>query len=69
MGLPFRLQGLLKAAKSEERRDELRGAAARLVDPVGMGKEYRVLGITGEFPSAERAEGTPVWPFVPETPP
>ncbi|KJA16455.1 hypothetical protein HYPSUDRAFT_47373 [Hypholoma sublateritium FD-334 SS-4] len=65
MGLPFRLQGLLRSAKSEERREELRGAAARLVDPVGMGKEYQVLGITGESLSAD----APVWPFVPETPP
>lgn len=69
MGLPFRLQGLLKAAKSEERREDLRGAAARLVDPVGMGKEYQVLGITGESPSADGAEVAPVWPFMAETPP
>ncbi|KAF8968058.1 S-adenosyl-L-methionine-dependent methyltransferase [Flammula alnicola] len=64
MGLPLRLQGLLKTAKTEERREEIRGAAVRLVDPLGMGKEYQVLGITSEPPSPKTPEARATWPFV-----
>jgi hypothetical protein len=53
-----RLQGLLKAAKTDERRQEICSAAARLVDPTGMGKEYQVMGITNK--PSEKLES---WPF------
>ena len=58
LGLPLRLQGLLKAAKTDERRQEICSAAARLVDPAGMGKEYQVMGITNK--PSEKLES---WPF------
>ena len=58
LGLQLRLQGLLKVAKTDERRQEISSAAARLVDPTGMGKEYQVMGITGK-PSGELKS----WPF------
>ncbi|KAF8150719.1 DUF185-domain-containing protein [Crassisporium funariophilum] len=59
MGLQLRLQSLLKNAATDTRRDEIRDAAARLVDPMGMGKEYQVMGITNHLPA-----GSQVWPFV-----
>jgi len=61
MGLQLRLAGLLKAAKTEERKQQLGDAVKRLVDPSGMGKEYQVFGITSKV-----AEGTEAWPFVSE---
>lgn len=61
LGLPLRLQGLLRAAKTDKRREEIRSAAKRLVDPVGMGKEYQVMGITNR--PSERMKSASVWPF------
>ncbi|KAJ3504155.1 hypothetical protein NLJ89_g8088 [Agrocybe chaxingu] len=58
MGLQLRLQGLLKAAKTDDQGERLKEAATRLVDPSGMGKEYQVLGITNK-PSHKI-----IWPFV-----
>ena len=59
MGLELRLQSLLKAAGSEKQQKEIRTAAARLVDPIGMGKEYQVMGITNK-----ESKETVVWPFL-----
>ena len=61
LGLPFRLEGLLKAAKTDERRQEIRSAAASLVDPTGMRKEYQVMGITSE--ASEKMNSASTWPF------
>lgn len=61
LGLPLRLQGLLKAAKTDERREEIRSSAERLVDPVGMGKEYQVMGITNR--PSEGMKSASAWPF------
>lgn len=47
LGLEPRLRGLL--AKAEEgRKKEIESAAKRLVDGLGMGKEYRVLGFVSK---------------------
>ncbi|KIM40573.1 hypothetical protein M413DRAFT_164154 [Hebeloma cylindrosporum] len=48
LGLPLRLQGMLREARTSERRKEIQSAAERLVDPMGMGKEYQVLGIANK---------------------
>jgi len=61
LGLPLRLQGLLKAANTDARREEIRSAAERLVDPMGMGKEYQVMGITNK--PSEGMESASAWPF------
>lgn len=45
LGLLPRLRGLLDAA-TPERKTEIESAAKRLVDGMGMGKEYKVMGIT-----------------------
>ena len=60
LGLPVRLQGLLKLAKTDERREEIRSAAVRLVDPTGMGK-YQVMGITNK--PSEKMKSASAWPF------
>ncbi len=58
MGLPLRVAALIRNAQKEERKKAIERATARLVDPLGMGREYRVLGITS-LP----VDGKPVWPF------
>ena len=58
MGIGPRVSALQRAAASPARADALREAAARLVDPAGMGREYKVMGVTG------RTEADGVWPFV-----
>ena len=60
MGLELRLQSLLKAAGTDRRQKEIRDAAGRLVDSIGMGKEYQVMGITNKLPGSEDKV---VWPF------
>lgn len=64
MGLELRLQSLLKAAGSENRRKEIRNAAARLVDPISMGREYQVMGITNRLPKSEKSKDRVIWPFI-----
>jgi NADH dehydrogenase [ubiquinone] 1 alpha subcomplex assembly factor 7 len=62
MGLSTRVSALQRAASFPERADTLGKAAARLVDPTGMGKEYKVMGVTGGAARAADADG--VWPFI-----
>lgn len=74
MGLQIRVQGLVKAAESDERKKVIADAANRLVDRSGMGKEYQVLGITSHPDVPRDAAQTSsesssignvtVWPFV-----
>ena len=58
MGIVARVDGLQRAAVSSQRADELGKAAARLVDATGMGREYKVMGVTGGRDAEE------VWPFI-----
>jgi len=53
MGMHIRVEALKRATNTEERRGAIDTAARRLVDTLGMGKEYQVLGIT----SHDRSEG------------
>ena len=62
MGLGTRVSALRRAAASPERADVLSKAAARLVDPAGMGREYKVMGVTAVAASAADTDG--VWPFI-----
>ncbi|KAI9463192.1 S-adenosyl-L-methionine-dependent methyltransferase [Lactarius psammicola] len=62
MGIGTRVSALQRAATSPARADALSEAAARLVDPAGMGREYKVMGVTGGAAPAADADG--VWPFV-----
>ena len=62
MGISQRLEGLVNKAQSEERRAEISHAGRRLVDQTGqgMGRVYRVLGVTGKR-GGQKSEA---WPFV-----
>ena len=54
MGICARVDALQRAAVSSERADALGNAAARLVDAAGMGREYKVMGVTGARDTEER---------------
>jgi hypothetical protein len=58
MGLRTCVSTLQHTAASPNHVDALGKAAAWLIEPMGMGKEYKVKGVTG----GADAEG--VWPFV-----
>jgi NADH dehydrogenase [ubiquinone] 1 alpha subcomplex assembly factor 7 len=60
MGIDVRVEALKSQAPSE-RAEEIEKAAKRLTDPMGMGKQYKVLGFTSQ---AVPAEGGGPWPFV-----
>jgi NADH dehydrogenase [ubiquinone] 1 alpha subcomplex assembly factor 7 len=45
MQIEGRTNALVAAAESEERKQEIRNASKRLVDPNGMGTQYQFLGI------------------------
>jgi hypothetical protein len=60
MGIGARVAALRQAAASPERGVAHEKAAARLVDGAGMGREYKVMGVTGGI-----GGGTgEVWPFI-----
>lgn len=58
MGISARVDALRHAAVSSDRADALGKGVARLVDPVGMGRQYKVMGVTGGREVGE------VWPFI-----
>jgi NADH dehydrogenase [ubiquinone] 1 alpha subcomplex assembly factor 7 len=60
MGMDMRVEALKCAAKTEARKEEIDKAARRLVDTLGMGKEYQVLGITSHGDDILED----VWPFM-----
>ncbi|KAG6832790.1 hypothetical protein H0H92_009408 [Tricholoma furcatifolium] len=57
MGMAVRVMALAREGKDEKRRTEIIDAAKRLVDPAGMGTEYKVYGFTNI------KESPPVYPF------
>jgi len=62
MGISVRVDALARSTNSEATRAAIRDSAKRLTDQLGMGEEYKVLGMT----SAGRVKGlatAPVWPF------
>jgi NADH dehydrogenase [ubiquinone] 1 alpha subcomplex assembly factor 7 len=61
VGIQLRADKLIKAAATEERRTAIAESVNRLVDPLGMGGQYAVLGVT----STPRDEV--VWPFLHKT--
>ena len=56
----MRLQSLMEAAGSDKRRSEIYEAVMRLSSPLGMGEEYKVMGITNK---PEESKDKKVWPF------
>jgi NADH dehydrogenase [ubiquinone] 1 alpha subcomplex assembly factor 7 len=65
MGMHMRVEALKRSAESEARKEVIDKAASRLVDILGMGKEYQVLGITSHRRSGDDAGAMKgVWPFM-----
>lgn len=62
MGIQLRTASLIRAATTPERRKVIEEGVNRLVDPLGMGGQYAVLGITSNKKVGPRDQG--VWPFV-----
>ncbi|KAG8213262.1 S-adenosyl-L-methionine-dependent methyltransferase [Butyriboletus roseoflavus] len=58
VGVQLRADRLIKAAPTEERKTAIAESVNRLVEPLGMGGQYAVLGVTGT-PKEEA-----VWPFL-----
>lgn len=57
---------IFKAKKDKKKRVATADAARRLVDPNGMGQQYKVLAVTGTGArKGEKSEMGEVWPFVP----
>lgn len=65
LGLDQRVEALTKNAKDKERQNEMQSAANRLVDPTGMGAQYKVMAITAEQTTQGEAKrkGNQVYPF------
>ncbi|TFY51126.1 hypothetical protein EVG20_g11153 [Dentipellis fragilis] len=64
MGLSMRVDALKRAAKSDERKQAIESSAQRLADMIGMGREYKVLGVTSNGGGEDDAGR--VWPFLNE---
>ncbi|WWC68354.1 uncharacterized protein I206_102279 [Kwoniella pini CBS 10737] len=58
LGLQPRLRKLIDSASTEERKEDIRKSAQRLIDPLGMGGQYQVMGIS----SGEMTEE--IYPFI-----
>lgn len=68
MGLGMRAEALMKQAKDDEQARRIEDAALRLVDAIGMGQQYKVLGFVPKIQhvSTDPASGTswqPPFPF------
>ena len=62
MGLRARVAALKAAAPDDARRTQIDSAVARLVDPTGMGAQYKVMALTGK--RNEEMDDGERWPFV-----
>ncbi|KAF5359488.1 hypothetical protein D9756_003275 [Leucocoprinus leucothites] len=62
MGISLRVDALARSAGSEARKSAIRDSVKRLTDRLGMGKEYKVLGLTSTA-RMEGLTGMAVWPF------
>ncbi|EIW84246.1 DUF185-domain-containing protein [Coniophora puteana RWD-64-598 SS2] len=60
MGIDLRTRVLMQSAKSDDRRRAIETASKRLIDPLGMGEQYRIMGVS--VPQ----KGEEVYPFLKE---
>lgn len=67
LGLQPRVEALVKASTAPERTKDIESGAKRLVDPMGMGAQYKVLGIeagpSGPGVGKNKGEEGKVYPF------
>ncbi|UZJ57283.1 hypothetical protein CBS101457_006603 [Exobasidium rhododendri] len=65
LGFDQRIKALTDIATDAKRKQAMESAAKRLIDPTGMGAQYKVLGISAEQASSGEAtaEGNQCYPF------
>ncbi|KAG0706729.1 S-adenosyl-L-methionine-dependent methyltransferase [Suillus ampliporus] len=63
MGIEIRAAALVRSASSPERKKAIEDGANRLVDPLGMGEQYKVLGVVAKSSGGGQEVGE-VWPFT-----
>jgi NADH dehydrogenase [ubiquinone] 1 alpha subcomplex assembly factor 7 len=63
MGIYLRTDALARSASSPERKQAIKDGTDRLVDPLGMGEQYKVLGVVAKS-SGEGQDAPHVWPFT-----
>lgn len=63
MGIYLRADALARSASSPERKQAIEDGIDRLVDPLGMGEQYKVLGVVAKS-SGEGRDAPAVWPFT-----
>jgi SAM-dependent MidA family methyltransferase len=56
LGLQQRVDALKANASEEERKKEIESGASRLIDPTGMGAQYKVMGVSAEASQDGTAE-------------
>jgi NADH dehydrogenase [ubiquinone] 1 alpha subcomplex assembly factor 7 len=63
MAIAQRVQSLIRSAATPERAQAIEDAAKRLVDPSGMGGEYKILGVVGRASDELPREIGEIYPF------
>lgn len=64
MGIEIRAAALVRSASSLERKKAIEDGTRRLIDPLGMGEQYKVLGAVAKSTGEEGQEVGEVWPFT-----
>lgn len=67
LGMGTRVDKLIDTAKTQERKDDISNSAKRLVDPLGMGAQYQVMGIAPKLSngaSGDEEGQEEVYPFI-----
>lgn len=64
MGIEIRAAALVRSAFSLERKKAIEDGASRLIDPLGMGEQYKVLGAVAKGRAEEGQDVGEVWPFT-----
>lgn len=64
MGIEIRAAALVRSASSLERKKAIEDGASRLIDPLGMGEQYKVLAAVAKSTGEEGQEVGEVWPFT-----
>jgi len=67
MGIQIRAAALAHSASSSERKQSITDGANRLIDPLGMGEQYKVLGIVAKG-GGDAQDVHAAWPFNPMQP-
>ncbi|KAH9945038.1 DUF185-domain-containing protein [Epithele typhae] len=67
MGIKQRVAALAASTQDDKRRNDIENAAKRLVDPTGMGTQYKVMALTGK--PLGRMDDAERWPFLDLDPP